>query len=32
VDAGNPASRGDWGDLAHRLGIKVMHIAGVTLR
>src|ERR1700704_2274158 len=27
VDAGNPTSRGDWADLAHRLGIKVMHIA-----
>ena len=27
VDAGNPTTRGDWGDLAHRLGIKVMHIA-----
>src|ERR1700724_1952 len=23
VDAGNPTTRGDWGDLAHRLGIKV---------
>src|SRR5271154_7037454 len=27
VDAGNPTTRGEWGDLAHRLGIKVMHIA-----
>jgi len=27
VDAGNPTTRGDWGDLAHRLGIKVIHIA-----
>jgi len=27
VDAVNPTTRGDWGDLAHRLGIKVMHIA-----
>src|SRR6201987_5346903 len=27
VDAGNPTTRGDWGDLAHRLGIKVVHIA-----
>src|SRR6185369_11171614 len=27
IDAGNPKSRGDWGDLARRLGIKVIHIA-----
>jgi homospermidine synthase len=27
VDAGNPTTRGDWGDLAHRLSIKVIHIA-----
>ena len=27
VDAGNPKSRADWGDLARRLGIKVIHIA-----
>ncbi|MGH8208776.1 MAG: homospermidine synthase [Steroidobacteraceae bacterium] len=27
VDAGNPTTRGDWGDLAHRLGIKVIQIA-----
>ena len=27
VDAGNPTTRADWGDLAHRLGIKVVHIA-----
>jgi homospermidine synthase len=27
VDAGNPTTRDDWGDLVHRLGIKVMHIA-----
>ena len=27
VDAGNPRSREDWGDLARRLGIKVIHIA-----
>lgn len=27
VDAGNPRSRGDWGDLARRLGVKVIHIA-----
>ncbi|HVW68793.1 MAG TPA: saccharopine dehydrogenase C-terminal domain-containing protein [Steroidobacteraceae bacterium] len=27
VDAGSPTTRGDWGDLAHRLGIKVIHIA-----
>ncbi len=27
VDAGNPASRADWGDLARRLGVKVIHIA-----
>ena len=27
VDAGNPTARGDWADLAYRLGIKVVHIA-----
>jgi homospermidine synthase len=27
VDAGHPTTRGDWADLAHRLGIKVIHIA-----
>jgi homospermidine synthase len=27
LDAGNPTSRADWGDLAHRLGIKTVHIA-----
>jgi homospermidine synthase len=27
VDAGKPASRAEWGDLARRLGIKVIHIA-----
>ena len=27
VDAGNPTTRADWADLAHRLGIKVIHIA-----
>jgi homospermidine synthase len=27
VDAGNPTTRADWGDLAHRLGVKVIHIA-----
>jgi homospermidine synthase len=27
VDAGNPQSRSDWGDLARRLGVKVIHIA-----
>jgi homospermidine synthase len=27
VESGNPATRGDWGDLAHRAGVKVMHIA-----
>ena len=27
VDAGNPTTRGDWADLAYRLGIKVVHIA-----
>ncbi len=27
VDAGNPASRADWGDLARRLGVKVIHVA-----
>jgi homospermidine synthase len=25
--AGNPASRGEWGELARRLGVKVIHIA-----
>jgi homospermidine synthase len=27
ADAGNPQSRADWGDLARRLGVKVIHIA-----
>ena len=27
VDAGNPTTRGDWSDLARRLGVKVIHIA-----
>lgn len=27
VEAGNPRSRGDWGDLARRLGVKTVHIA-----
>jgi homospermidine synthase len=27
VDAGNPASRADWGDLARRIGVKVIHVA-----
>src|SRR5437763_2323463 len=27
VDAGNPKSRAEWGELARRLGVKVMHIA-----
>jgi homospermidine synthase len=27
VDAGKPASRGEWGELARRLGVKVVHIA-----
>ncbi len=27
VDAGSPKSRADWGDLARRLGVKVIHIA-----
>src|SRR5919109_2869217 len=27
IDAGNPKSRADWGDLARRLGVKVVHIA-----
>jgi homospermidine synthase len=27
VDAGSPASRADWGQLARKLGIKVIHIA-----
>jgi homospermidine synthase len=27
VDAGNPASRAEWGELARRLGVKVVHIA-----
>lgn len=27
VDAGNPRTRADWGDLARRLGIKTIHIA-----
>jgi homospermidine synthase len=27
VDAGNPTSRADWGNLARQLGVKVMHIA-----
>jgi homospermidine synthase len=27
VDAGNPTTRADWGDLARRVGVKVIHIA-----
>jgi homospermidine synthase len=27
VDAGSPKSRAEWGDLARRLGVKVIHIA-----
>jgi homospermidine synthase len=27
VDAGNPSSRAEWGELARRLGVKVVHIA-----
>jgi homospermidine synthase len=27
VDAGKPASRAEWGELARRLGVKVVHIA-----
>jgi homospermidine synthase len=27
IDAGSPKSRGDWGDLARRIGVKVIHIA-----
>jgi len=27
IDAGNPTSRADWGDLARRVGVKVIHIA-----
>jgi homospermidine synthase len=27
VDAGNPKSRAEWGELARRLGVKVIHIA-----
>ena len=27
ADAGSPQSRADWGDLARRLGVKVIHIA-----
>jgi homospermidine synthase len=27
LDAGNPRSRADWGDLARRLGAKVVHVA-----
>jgi homospermidine synthase len=27
VEAGNPTTRGDWADLAHRVGVKVIHIA-----
>jgi homospermidine synthase len=27
AEAGNPHSRADWGDLARRLGVKVIHIA-----
>src|SRR5437868_7478913 len=27
VDAGKPASRAEWGDLARRLGLRVVHIA-----
>ncbi len=27
VEAGNPASRAEWGELARRLGVKVIHVA-----
>ena len=27
VDAGKPGSRAEWGELARRLGVKVIHIA-----
>jgi len=27
LDAGNPKSRAEWGDLARRIGVKVIHIA-----
>ncbi|HTX24610.1 MAG TPA: saccharopine dehydrogenase C-terminal domain-containing protein [Steroidobacteraceae bacterium] len=27
LEAGNPSSRADWGDLARRLGVKVIHVA-----
>ncbi len=27
VDSGNPSSRADWGDLAKRLSVKVIHVA-----
>ncbi|HEY4210421.1 MAG TPA: saccharopine dehydrogenase C-terminal domain-containing protein [Steroidobacteraceae bacterium] len=27
LDSGNPTTRADWGDLARRLGVKVIHIA-----
>jgi homospermidine synthase len=27
IDAGDPRSRADWGDLARRIGVKVIHIA-----
>src|SRR6201997_4536758 len=27
IDSGNPTSRADWGDLAKRVGVKVIHIA-----
>src|SRR4029077_18020144 len=27
VNAGNPTTRADWGDLARRVGVKVIHIA-----
>jgi homospermidine synthase len=27
VEAGNPSSRAEWGELARRLGVKVVHIA-----
>ncbi len=27
IDAGNPTSRADWGELARRLGVKVIHVA-----
>jgi homospermidine synthase len=27
IDAGNPASRGDWAGLARRIGVKTIHIA-----